>query len=102
MKRCPWARHRLAIGHHDREWGVPVKNDRKHLQPLILEGAQSGLCRGTLLAKRAHYRRAFDGLHPSKRGFNFAGSASIYAFMQAVGMVQDQAVGCLRRKAGGA
>ncbi|MBM3355423.1 MAG: DNA-3-methyladenine glycosylase I [Betaproteobacteria bacterium] len=102
MKRCPWARHPLAIGHHDSEWGVPVKNDRKHLQPLILEGAQSGLCRDTILAKRAHYRRAFDGLHPSKRGFNFASSTSIYAFMQAVGMVQDQAVGCLRRKAGGA
>ncbi len=184
MKRCAWARHPLAIRYHDRVWGVPVKNDRKLFEFLILEGAQAGLSWDTLLAKRANYRRAFDGLDPRKvarygvakkrrlladagivrnrakvasavanakaflavqaefgsfskyvwgftggkpivnqhrtmktvpaqsavsvalskdlkqRGFNFVGSTIMYAFMQAVGMVDDHIASCFRRKSG--
>lgn len=66
MKRCPWARNPLAIRYHDREWGVPVRGDRRLFEMLILEGAQAGLSWDTILAKRANYRRAFDGFDPRK------------------------------------
>ena len=59
--RCAWARNPLAIAYHDREWGVPVKSDRRLFELLILEGAQAGLSWDTILAKRRNYRRAFDG-----------------------------------------
>src|SRR3970040_1640869 len=64
--RCAWARNPLAVAYHDREWGVPVRNDRKLFELLILEGAQAGLSWDTILAKRANYRRAFDGFDPRK------------------------------------
>ena len=59
-KRCAWARNPLCAAYHDREWGVPVRSDRKLFEFLILEGAQAGLAWDTILAKRASYRRAFD------------------------------------------
>jgi DNA-3-methyladenine glycosylase I len=65
-KRCPWARNPLAIRYHDREWGVPVRSDRKLFEFLILEGAQAGLSWDTILAKRENYRKAFDGFDPEK------------------------------------
>jgi DNA-3-methyladenine glycosylase I len=161
-KRCAWARNPLAIAYHDKEWGVPVKNDRKLFEFLILEGAQAGLSWDTILAKRENYRRAFDGFDPErvarygarekrrlladegiirnrakidaaisnarqfldvrrshgtfaryvwgfddaqalskdlqKRGFKFVGPTIMYAFMQAVGMVNDHERGCFRRE----
>ena len=180
-KRCTWARNPLAIAYHDREWGVPVRNDRKLFEFLILEGAQAGLSWDTILRKRERYREVFDGFDPAKvarygarkkaqlmadpgivrnrakieaavsnaraylavrkefgsfaryawgfvggkplrnrrrrglpaparsaesdalsrdlkrRGFKFVGTTIIYAFMQAVGMVDDHMVGCFRR-----
>ena len=179
-RRCAWARNPLAVAYHDREWGVPVRDDRKLFEFLILEGAQAGLSWDTILAKRENYRRAFDGFDPEKirkygkkkkqqlmqnpgivrnrlkieaavvnarlflalqkeygsfskyvwsfvggkpvrnrhrtgktvpartsvsdtlskdlkrRGFKFVGSTIMYAFMQAVGMVNDHTVGCFR------
>lgn len=65
-KRCPWARNPLAIRYHDREWGVPVRADRRLFELLILEGAQAGLSWDTILAKRENYRLAFDGFDPGK------------------------------------
>jgi len=65
-KRCSWARNPLAIRYHDREWGVPVRRDRKFFEFLILEGAQAGLSWDTILAKRENYRKAFDGFDPGK------------------------------------
>src|SRR5689334_10050445 len=65
-QRCPWPTNPLAIRYHDREWGVPVRNDRKLFEFLILEGAQAGLSWDTILAKRENYRRAFDGFDPGK------------------------------------
>jgi DNA-3-methyladenine glycosylase I len=161
-KRCAWARNPLAIAYHDKEWGVPVKNDRKLFEFLTLEGAQAGLSWDTILAKRENYRRAFDGFNPERvarygarekrslladegivrnrakidaaisnarqflevqkrhgsfaryvwgfddakalskdlqqRGFKFVGPTIMYAFMQAVGMVNDHERGCFRRK----
>ena len=181
--RCDWARSELMIRYHDEEWGVPVHDDRKLFEFLILEGAQAGLSWDTILNKRENYRQAFDGFDPErvarydgrkrqrlmrdpgivrnklkiasavgnakaflsvkkefgsfdryiwqfvggkprvnspksmkqvpartpesdamskdlkKRGFKFVGSTICYAFMQAVGMVNDHVVGCFRYKA---
>lgn len=58
--RCGWAKNDLAIKYHDAEWGVPVYDDRKLFEFLILEGAQAGLSWDTVLRKRENYRRAFD------------------------------------------
>ena len=66
MKRCPWPGNPLAIAYHDREWGVPVREDRKLFEFLILEGAQAGLSWDTILRKRENYRKAFAGFDPRK------------------------------------
>lgn len=178
--RCPWATKPLDIEYHDAEWGVPVHDDRRLFEMLILEGAQAGLSWSTILAKRGGYREAFDGFDPERiarytprkveqllanpgivrnrlkvaaaiqnakaflvtveecgsldallwgfvggrpirnrrqatkevpartaesdaiskellrRGFKFVGSTICYAFMQAVGMVNDHLVSCPR------
>ena len=180
--RCIWANNELAIRYHDKEWGVPVHDDRTLFEFLILEGAQAGLSWNTILKKRENYRQAFDGFDPAriaqykaskmrklladpgivrnklkiasavgnakaflrvqeefgsfdryiwqfvggrpivnrwqslgqvpastkesdamskdlkKRGFNFVGSTICYAFMQAVGMVNDHTMNCFRYK----
>jgi DNA-3-methyladenine glycosylase I len=182
-KRCGWAKNELSILYHDKEWGVPVHNDRTLFEFLILEGAQAGLSWDTILKKRDNYQRAFAGFDPvkvaryglrkqqellrnpgivrnrlkvaaavenakaflrvqkefgsfdayvwrfvggkpkvnawkgtqqvppktaesdevskdlQKRGFRFVGSTICYAFMQAVGMVNDHAAECFRYKA---
>src|SRR5258708_7163872 len=59
-KRCAWARNELAIRYHDEEWGVPVHDDRRLFEFLVLEGAQAGLSWDTILKKRENYRSAFD------------------------------------------
>ena len=182
LSRCPWARNELAILYHDNEWGVPVHDDRRLFEFLVLEGAQAGLSWDTILRKRENYRAAFAGFDPAavarfdkrrtarllndsgivrnrlkiasaiqnaqavlkvsqefgsfdryiwqfvggaprmnawkgvqsvpartaesdamskdlrKRGFTFVGSTICYAFMQAVGMVNDHLVGCFRHR----
>jgi DNA-3-methyladenine glycosylase I len=60
-QRCGWARTEASIEYHDREWGVPLRDDRRLFEMLILEGAQAGLSWETILGKREGYRRAFDG-----------------------------------------
>ena len=65
-KRCGWARTDLSIPYHDNEWGVPVHDDRKLFEFLILEGAQAGLSWETILRKRENYRAAFDRFDPKK------------------------------------
>jgi DNA-3-methyladenine glycosylase I len=185
LTRCAWARTPLGIAYHDREWGVPVHDDRLLFEFLILEGAQAGLSWETILNKRAAYRTAFARFDPAlvakfttkqvetlltdpgivrnrlkihsavsnakaflavqrefgsfdayvwrfvdgsprvnrwrspqqippttaesdaisrdlvKRGFKFVGSTICYAFMQAVGMVNDHTIGCFRYDAVG-
>ena len=64
--RCAWARTELSIPYHDEEWGVPVHDDRRHFEFLVLEGAQAGLSWETVLKKRARYREVFDGFDPAK------------------------------------
>ena len=66
MKRCAWATTPLGIAYHDAEWGVPVHDDAKLFEFLLLEGAQAGLSWETILRKRDAYRRAFAGFDPAK------------------------------------
>ena len=63
--RCPWgASHPLYLPYHDTEWGVPLHDDRRIFEMLVLEGAQAGLSWLTILKKRDAYRRAFEGFDP--------------------------------------
>ncbi len=64
--RCPWAVTDLGVVYHDREWGVPVHDDRTLLEFVILEGAQAGLSWETILAKRDRYREVFAGFDAAK------------------------------------
>jgi DNA-3-methyladenine glycosylase I len=66
MPRCAWATTEPNITYHDREWGVPVHDDRLLFEFLILEGAQAGLSWTTILKKRGNYRKAFDRFRPEK------------------------------------
>jgi len=81
-KRCDWCGDDPPyVKYHDDEWGVPVFDDVKLFEMLILEGAQAGLSWITI---------------PKKLGCNFVGSTICYAFMQAVGMVNDHLTDCFR------
>ena len=65
--RCSWAgTDPLYIRYHDEEWGVPLHDDRRLFEMLILEGAQAGLSWITILRKRQAYRKAFDNFDPKK------------------------------------
>jgi DNA-3-methyladenine glycosylase I len=65
MNRCSWAKDDLSIRYHDDEWGVPVHDDRRWFEFLVLEGAQAGLSWDTILRKRENYRRAFADFDPT-------------------------------------
>ncbi|MHC4435158.1 MAG: DNA-3-methyladenine glycosylase I [Planctomycetota bacterium] len=65
--RCSWpGENKLMIEYHDTEWGVPLHDDRKLFEFLLLDNAQAGLSWQTILNKRENYRRAFDGFDPTK------------------------------------
>jgi DNA-3-methyladenine glycosylase I len=65
--RCGWAgSDPLYVAYHDEEWGVPVHDDRRFFEMLVLEGAQAGLSWITVLRKREHYRKVFDGFDPRR------------------------------------
>ncbi len=67
MGRCKWAESSdLMIAYHDREWGVPVHDDRQLFGKLILDGFQAGLSWSTILNKRANFLEAFDGFDPQQ------------------------------------
>ena len=65
-RRCFWAKSDILIAYHDKEWGVPLHDDRALFEFLVLEGAQAGLSWETVLRKRENYRRAFDGFDAAK------------------------------------
>jgi DNA-3-methyladenine glycosylase I len=65
-QRCGWPVSELDIAYHDKEWGVPVHDDRVLFEFLILEGAQAGLSWSTILRKRDNYRRAFANFNPQR------------------------------------
>lgn len=67
IRRCEWAgKEQVYIDYHDNEWGIPVHDDRKLFEMLILEGMQAGLSWITILKKREAFRAAFDGFDPEK------------------------------------
>jgi DNA-3-methyladenine glycosylase I len=66
LVRCTWAANDINIRYHDEEWGVPVRDDRRWFEFLILEGAQAGLSWETILNKRQRYREVFAEFDPAK------------------------------------
>ncbi len=64
IKRCGWATTELAIAYHDVEWGVPLHDDRRLFEFLVLDAAQAGLSWNTILQKRDAYRKAFHAFDP--------------------------------------
>jgi DNA-3-methyladenine glycosylase I len=87
--RCPWCGDDpLYVAYHDTEWGVPVHDDGKLFEFLILEGAQAGLSWLTILRKRENYRRAFAGFDPQRVARY--GEKEIAALMQDLGIVRNR------------
>src|ERR1700752_3936198 len=88
MLRCPWASVEPNITYHDKEWGVPVHDDWKLFEFLILDGAQAGLSWSTILKKRENYRRAFDNFDAEK--IVRYGDKKIAALMNDAGIVRNR------------
>jgi DNA-3-methyladenine glycosylase I len=89
MKRCEWAgTDPLYVAYHDTEWGVPVHDDRRLFESLVLDGAQAGLSWITILRKRENYRAAFDGFEAAKiAAYN---STKIEALLADPGIVRNR------------
>src|SRR6188474_2165511 len=86
--RCGWAQSALSIPYHDKEWGVPVHDDRVLFEFITLEGAQAGLSWITILRKRDAYRKAFAGFDPEKVArFN---AKKVEALLQDAGIVRNR------------
>lgn len=67
MNRCPWCGNdELYVKYHDEEWGVPIHDEKKHFEFLVLESAQAGLSWLTVLRKRKNYRKAYDDFDVEK------------------------------------
>jgi DNA-3-methyladenine glycosylase I len=87
-ERCAWARTALSIPYHDQEWGVPVHDDVRLFEFLVLEGAQAGLSWETILAKRPRYREVYEGFVPQRvAGF---GAAKVAALLADPGIVRNR------------
>ena len=88
-ERCGWAQSEPNATYHDEEWGVPQHDDRVLFEFLILEGAQAGLSWTTILNKRKHYRRVFDGFDPVR--IARYGEAKLKALLIDPGIVRNRA-----------
>jgi DNA-3-methyladenine glycosylase I len=90
VRRCPWAGDDpLNVAYHDEEWGVPLHDERRLFEMLILEGAQAGLSWITILRKREGYRDAFDGFDPER--ISRYGRRKLAALLQDPGIVRNRA-----------
>lgn len=90
MERCPWSEgFELYRQYHDREWGVPLYDERALFELLILEGAQAGLPWATILKKRENYRAAFDGFDPTRMAAY--GDAKVAELLANPGIVRNRA-----------
>jgi DNA-3-methyladenine glycosylase I len=87
--RCPWCEGaELYRRYHDEEWGVPIHEDRKHFEFLVLESAQAGLSWSTILKKRENYRKAYRGFDPAVvAGF---GPRDLERLMKDAGIVRNR------------
>jgi DNA-3-methyladenine glycosylase I len=88
VTRCAWASAEPNLSYHDKEWGVPVHDDRLLFEFLILEGAQAGLSWETVLKKRDAYRKAFDNFDPQRVARYTA--ARIEKLMKNAGIVRNR------------
>jgi DNA-3-methyladenine glycosylase I len=89
LKRCSWVENsRICLDYHDREWGVPLHDDRRLFEMLVLEGAQAGLNWMVILRKREHYRVVFDGFDPVK--VSRYGKRKIEALLGDPGIVRNR------------
>ncbi|MBN4054379.1 DNA-3-methyladenine glycosylase I [Nitrospira defluvii] len=90
VRRCPWVDLRKPdyIEYHDKEWGVPLHDDRLLFEFLILEGAQAGLSWYTVLKKRENYRRAFDRFDPNK--ISRYGEKKVASLMADSGIIRNR------------
>jgi len=89
MNRCPWGTaDELYIRYHDDEWGVPVYDDDKQFEFLVLESAQAGLSWHTILKKRENYREAYDGFDVKKVAEY--GEKKITQLMQNAGIIRNR------------
>ncbi|MEO8592438.1 MAG: DNA-3-methyladenine glycosylase I [Candidatus Solibacter sp.] len=87
-QRCIWARGDNYVAYHDDEWGVPHHDDRDLFELLILEGAQAGLSWSTILNKRPHYRKVFDGFDARK--VSRYGDAKVAELLEDAGIVRNR------------
>mgnify|MGYP000033816759 CR=1 FL=1 len=89
LKRCHWvSSDPLYQAYHDEEWGVPVRDDRRHFEYLVLEANQAGLSWYTVLKKRENFRKAFAGFDPVKvRKFD---EKKIEKLMQDAGIIRNR------------
>ncbi len=89
VSRCGWpGNDALMIAYHDTEWGVPLHDDRKHYEFLVLDAAQAGLSWRTVLHKRENYRRAFDGFDPVKVARY--GARDVRRLLQNAGIIRNR------------
>ena len=88
MSRCAWAASPLMATYHDTEWGVPLHDDRKLFEFLVLEGAQAGLSWATILNRRDGYRAAFAGFDPAKVAT--FGDADVARLLADVGIIRNR------------
>ena len=87
-KRCGWATNELLQKYHDKEWGVPLHNDRKLFEFLILDGMQAGLSWSMILQKRIAFRKAFENFDPKKiSGYK---KNKISKLLQTDGIIKNQ------------
>jgi len=94
LRRCSWAKGELMQQYHDEEWGVPVHDDRKLYELLLLEAFQAGLSWYVVLSKREHFRQAFDGFDAHK--------IAAYGQDKIDELAQDQGLIRCKRKIGAA
>jgi DNA-3-methyladenine glycosylase I len=87
--RCAWPKSELMLRYHDEEWGVPVHDDRKHFEFLLLESMQAGLSWEIVLRKRENYRRAFHGFEPDRVAA--MSEQDIDLLMQDSGLIRNRA-----------
>lgn len=88
MKRCDWVSDDIHIRYHDTEWGVPLHNDRKLFEFLVLDAMQSGLSWSIVLNKRSSFRKAFDNFDPKK--VSSYGKKEVSRLLSDVGIIRNR------------
>jgi DNA-3-methyladenine glycosylase I len=88
LRRCAWPKSPIMLKYHDKEWGVPIHNDRKLFEFIVLDGMQAGLSWETILKKRAAYKKVFLNFNPKKVSkFN---AKKVEALLQNPGIIRNR------------